>query len=243
MQHFLKYGETQAATRRRGGLRRLVGIRRSTFTDHDNTELKRIIRDKPYLYLDEIQKEMRDCCFGRVWHPSTLWRQLRRLGYSLKNAVIRARQACIEEQDRFKLRLAENVSNPRQYIVLDEVHKSANEALRGRGWSLRGQRLEMEAFFDRGFSKRYTLIAAADIDGFVSEACDLVEREHGRDDNDPTRGTVDIAKFERYVEDCLVPTFGRFEFSEPSNNRSLLSSNPCYRVESKQKMLLLQSRL
>jgi len=73
----------------------------------------------------------------------------------------------------------------------------------------------LDAFFDRGFGKRYTLIGAADINGFVFPACDIVERGHGEDDTDPTRGTVDTTKFENYVRDTLVPNLGNYALAEP----------------------------
>lgn len=214
-QHFLRYGETPAATRRRGGLRALSGRRVTSFTAEDNAELDRIIRDKPHLYLDEIQKEMRDSCNGKVWHVTTLWRQLQRRGYTLQKAVFRARQRCEEERARFMLRLERNTDDPRQFIVIDEAHKSANEARRDRAWSLQGITPALDAYFDRGLGKRYTLIAAADINGFVMDACDIVEREHGDDDTNPFRGTVDTAKFENYVEHRLVPNLGSYALKEP----------------------------
>jgi transposase len=213
--HFLRFGETPAATRRRGGMKVLSGRRVSTFDERDNAELDKIICDKPYLYLDEIQKEMMNACNQKVWHTSTLWRQLRRRGYTLQKAVFRARQRSEEERLRFMSRLESNTMHPRQYIVIDEAHKSTNEARRNRAWSLKGVTPVLDAFFDRGLGKRYTLIAAADINGFVFDACEIIEREQSADDNDPNRGTVDAEKFEDYVEHTLVPNLGDYALDEP----------------------------
>ena len=64
-QHFLKFGECPAATSRRR--RRHRGGRRATsFTPRNNAKLDRIIKGKPYLYLDEIQKEMAKSCNGKI---------------------------------------------------------------------------------------------------------------------------------------------------------------------------------
>ena len=213
-QHFLRFGETPAATRRRGGMRRIAGRRATSFTEQDNAELDHIIAHKPYLYLDEIQLEMKDRCNGKVWHRTTLWSQLRRRGYTLKKAVFRARQRSEEERERFMCRLESNTSHPCQYIVIDETHKSANEARRDRAWSMKGKPAVLESYFDRGFGKRYTMIGAANIDGFVQDACHVIEREEGNA-NDPDRGTVDTEKFEHYVEHYLVPNLGNYSLDEP----------------------------
>lgn len=230
-QHFLKFGETPAASRRRRKLRP-SGTRATSFSQEDNTKLKRIIRDKPYLYLDEIQKEMKECCGGKVWHTSTLWRQMRRLGYSLQKAVFRARLQCRKEQERFMLRLEENTAHPRQYLVIDEVHKSANEARRERAWGIRGVTPVLDGTFDRGFLKRYTMIAAANINGFVESACHLVER----DDNDADRGTVDMAKFEEYVEQYIVPVLGTYELDE--ENSIVIMDNATIHISQRVKDLI-----
>ena len=88
---------------------------------------------------------------------------MKRRGYSLQKAVFQARQRSQEERDRFMLRLKENTTYPRQYIVIDEVHKGAKEERHLRAWGLRGKMPVLEEDFDRGFTKRYTMIGAAHI--------------------------------------------------------------------------------
>ena len=75
------------------------------------------------------------------------------------------------------LRLKENTTHPRQYIVIDEVHKGAKEERHLRAWGLRGKMPVLEEDFDRGFTKRNTMIGAAHINGFVANACTFVERD------------------------------------------------------------------
>ena len=43
-------------------------------------------------------------------------------------------------------------------------------------------------------------------------ACEVVKRD--RSDN---RGTVNTERFEQYVEECIVPILGRFDYSEPNS--------------------------
>lgn len=90
------------------------------------------------------------------------------------------------------------VRNPEQLIWVDETHRSSNDARRRRGWGKRGHTPVIEAHFEEHFRPRYTLIGACDINGFVVPACRIVERE--------SEGTVDMERFERYVDQDLVPT-------------------------------------
>ena len=217
-QHYLHFGETKAETRRRmRSSKRRTGMRvtkATSFSDADSAALEDIVQNKPHLYLDEIQLVMRRTR-GKVWHTSTLWRQIRRLGHTLQDLVVRARQRSETERELFRHRYSTFVDNPNQAIFIDETHRSANASRRRRGWSKKGKPPVIDAFFEEDFRKRYTLIGAADINGFVVEACQIVEREHGKHDNDPTRGTVDMERFEEYVEEYLVPMLGSFGRGEP----------------------------
>lgn len=80
---------------------------------------------------------------------------------------------------------------------------------------MRGQTPFRDAYFNGSHEKRYTLLAAADIDGFILEACEVVVREAGTNDNDPTRGTVDRERFTLWLEQKLIPNLGRYEAGEP----------------------------
>ncbi len=217
--HWLKFGETRAETRQRmkdfnkkKGRRKLP--RSSQFNDGDNRELERIINEKPQLYLDEIQREMRRTR-GKRWHHMTIWNQLHHLGYSLKVAVFRAKQQNVIERSMYQDRLVKYLGDPKYAIFVDETHKSANASRRRRAWSKVGVTPVIDAKFEEDFRTRYTLIAACDINGFVVDACKIVERERSATDNDPDRGTVDSARFLEYVEECLCPCLGKYHLGEP----------------------------
>ncbi len=59
------------------------------------------------------------------------------------------------------------------------------------------------------------MIAVANIDGFIVKVCHVYEREHGPNDEDSFRGTVNTEKFEYYVEHFLSPSLGNYALKEP----------------------------
>lgn len=213
--YFIRFGEVPAKSRR--NLRSTIkGVRASGsrhFSQNDRNVLKNIMDSNPQFYLDEFQDELFKRT-GKVWHTSTIWRQLHTLNYSLKVAIHKATQQDEEEVDDYHLRLLEAVSHPRQLIYVDETARSALASRRKRAWAQQGEEAIIPSFFQRDFDKRYTLIGACDYDGFVQEACLVVERESGINDPNPERGTVDTQRFEDYIEHYLVPTLGKFTLQE-----------------------------
>jgi hypothetical protein len=61
----------------------------------------------------------------------------------------------------------------------------------------------------------YTLLAAADIDGFITSACEVIPNERGNNNNDLTCGTIDQERFELWVEHFLCPVLGNYDEREP----------------------------
>jgi hypothetical protein len=180
----------------------------SSFSADDDKALLDIMDQNPQHYLDEIQILMTRRR-GRRWAASTLWDRMHFLGYTLQAAVNRARQRSELKRMQYRVRLGLMSKNPVQLIFIDETHRSSNASRRRRAWGKRGSPVVIDSFFEEDFRKRYTLIAACDLNGFVLSACKIVEREGDKNDRDPDRGTVTMERFEAYVDQCLVPVLGR----------------------------------
>ena len=60
---------------------------------------------------------------------------------------------------------------------------------------------------------RYTLIAAADINGFIPAACHTVLRDEISEEG--AAGTVDGEYFKYWVKYYLCPMLGSYKFGEP----------------------------
>ena len=147
---------------------------------------------------------------------STLWVALTtQLGYSLQAVTYRAAQRDELERRMYMERVKSFVTDPSMAIFLDECHKGAKESRRRRHWSLRGyQPVALELW--KGENKsRYCMIVAADINGFIINSSDVIHAKRGNNDTDETRGTVNTARFEPWVEHSLVPHLGRFLYGEP----------------------------
>jgi hypothetical protein len=59
------------------------------------------------------------------------------------------------------------------------------------------------------------MLGAADINGFINEACEMVKWRSGADDADPEAGTIDGERFVQWVEHHLVPLLGNYAWGEP----------------------------
>jgi transposase len=207
--YYHKYGEVPAKSKRHRPT--IKGIRTTKcyhFQLKHLRALQEIIEEQPQLYLDEIQVELFSKT-GRLWSTSTIWSKLHTLGYSLKKAVFRAKQQQEQEVNDYMIRLNDRVMHPRQVLFIDETARGALASRRGRAWSLVGITPIVDAPMVREFDKRYTLIAACNWDGFIIPACNIVEREQGKTDNNPERGTVDADRFEEYLREFIVPVLGK----------------------------------
>jgi transposase len=65
--------------------------RLTPFSSSDLQALQEVIDEYPHFYLDKIQAIMKRKT-GKVWHASTLWRQIHNTGYTLQAAVYKAKQ-------------------------------------------------------------------------------------------------------------------------------------------------------
>ena len=221
-EHYMKHWETPVRTAQHlSALKaRYRGIveREKGWSLYDTDALESIIDDIPDLYLDEIQERLL-LSTGNLWSAATIWRKLRRLdgGYSLKIAQNKASQRSEEELKRYKEARAVAVKNPHMACFIDECGSGRQCSERRRLWAKRGKKgvPSRRAKFIGSHGKRYTLLGACDITGFVYPACMVVEHKTSSSDDDPTKGTVDGERFEEWVEKKLCPTLGDYVLREP----------------------------
>jgi len=215
--HFRDHGEAPSITAKRN--KRLSKKYRSTatslWTDETTHVLKLIVDNEPWLYLDEIQNSLY-LDTGTHFSLSTVSRKLRHtLDYSLKLISDKAIQQSKFERDSYIEGRAKVVKDPKMCIFLDESHKSRNESRRRRFWGKRGIPAIAYTEFAPNQDLRYTFLGAADVNGFIPEVCEIVLREQTNDDTDLSRGTVDTARFENWVEVKLCPNLGNYYYGEP----------------------------
>ena len=106
-------------------------------------------------------------------------------------------------------------SRPEMFAFVDEASKDRNASRKRRAWAKRGKPCDVTEAFDVNSESHYTLLAAADIHGFIPEMCDLAFRKRHAADPDLTRGTVDTERFLSWVDHFLVPHLGRCDELEP----------------------------
>jgi transposase len=220
---FMIFGVTQAEDKRDGckysePYRRTRRTRAEGWTREHTRKLKKIVDEHPDLYLDEIQSRFY-ASTGRFFSATTLWRKLHEeVGYSLKVAVDKAKQRDEEERREYQKCLEEIVVRPEQLIYIDETAVGSNASRRRRIWFRRGRTPFRTAYF-MGHLRRYTMIAACDVKGFILGSCETVEREQGINDRNESRGTIDRERFRVWVEQRLVPVLGNASLLE---DRSIL---------------------
>ena len=222
--HYVKFGEvpeqtkrwrkeTKPKKRKRGELDRTDG--ENVWGENDTTMLKEIVDEHPALYLDEIQEHLFQRT-GRNWSTSYIWKKLKdEVGYSLQVATKQAIDRDEELRDEYLESVEEAVMYLDQLVYIDETQKSRNDARRRRYWSQMGVTPVAPDPFHGFRDERYSLLAAADINGFIQSACEVVHRERGDNDRNPTRGTIDQARFELWVEHFLCPVLGNYDEFEP----------------------------
>ena len=106
--------------------------------------------------------------------------------------------------------------HPKMLVAIDETAKMKMSGGRDRMWARIGSRITPYLNRFHGTRKmRYSMIAAADIDGFIIEACSIVLRERGDNDADLYRGTVGRERFKIYLKEKLIPILGNYELGEP----------------------------
>ena len=125
------------------------------------------VNDVPDIYLDELQMELKEA-FGVSADKSTIWRALRRKGYTMKkvcNSIYTiarvhyltpmcpqlsrvAIERSAEKRAEFGVRIG--TYEAEQLIFVDESAVDRRTTYRGRAWAIRGSKATRKAFFVRG---------------------------------------------------------------------------------------------
>lgn len=118
-------------------------------------------------YLDELQESLRDNC-GVEASLQTVWRALKRSGYSMKKVCLitfmediylqktKLTKTAIERSAAKRAAYMTKVGwnyTPEQLVFVDESACNRKMAYRERAWAIRGRRAVRKAFFVRG--RRY----------------------------------------------------------------------------------------
>jgi hypothetical protein len=215
--HFMIFGETPARTEQYcQHIQRTYGdsarIRKKGWV-HDEL-LMEIVEDQPDLYLDEIQIRI-FVVTGLLFCTSYIWKNLKRKGYTLRVGSAVASQQDHEERIRYLEAREKAIKTPEMVVFIDEVSKGRNEARRRRRWAKRGTGTPMfKEPWHGSHGKRYTMLGAADVNGFMIDACEVVHQKNNLNDDDPSRGNIDRERFELWVETFLCPTLGNYALQE-----------------------------
>jgi hypothetical protein len=95
---------------------------------------------------------------------------------SLKVLERMARQRCEAQRQLFREALTGPGALPECYVIMDESSMDRRTLRRRRGWSPRGKPAKLfEVFEVQGSQKLHSLLAVVNSDGFILDACKLVE--------------------------------------------------------------------
>lgn len=103
-------------------------------------------------------------------------------------------------------------------IFIDESNKDRKAAKMKWGWSPRGVAVQYRGLFNQDI--RYTFIGAANHEGFVIPACDIILHKCVEKEAHPP---VDGDRFVEYVRKKLVPVLGNYDRRE--NNSVVVMDN------------------
>jgi hypothetical protein len=147
--------------------------------------IKKKLRRNPSLYFDEISEMFRGK-FGRTITDAMISQALKYDGgrrddrpLSLKTLQVLARQRNAAKRLECQLGLAG--LEPECIIILDESHVADKDCRRRRGWAPVGEPAHIYEYFSGDGTLR-SVLAAVNQDGFVTEACQVVEGGVGDDE-------------------------------------------------------------
>ncbi|PPQ84969.1 hypothetical protein CVT26_008289 [Gymnopilus dilepis] len=141
----------------------LRGRKQARLTSAHIKFLQGTIRHSPDIYLDEL-KELLEDRIGLEVDESTIWRALRRSGFTMKKLTRDALERNEERRGLFRLHYGQNYT-PEQTVFVDESSFDRRTSVRGKAWALSGQRAVRKCFFVRG--RRYSLLPALSFEGII----------------------------------------------------------------------------
>lgn len=233
---FVQSGHWRAATLEEMQKRRANVSRAGSMSALIVGVIKSLVDSEPRLYLDEIVDYLYEnghyspYSTSKKWAVSTVYSVLTvRIKYTLTVLRRKAAEASLAERLRYLQQVRDIPAEC--FVFVDESHVDRSDVHRRRGWSPRGQSTEVIESF--GADVAYTLLAAANIDGFLFTACQAYEGKNDgaslRPPPPPTRSPfrgahpyeslssrVDTAgdNFANWVEFRLCPLLGSFVLSE-----------------------------
>ena len=226
--YFCRYRKTMADDRQRtfimtrnyrrssGSRYRRTRVDRNTkWNNRDRECLIWLLENKKQNFIDEIQSDLL-VLTCKKWSRSHIYREIRRNGFSCSKVYIRAAQIDNMERLEYKIRLEEMCPSPEMVVCIDETARVRMNGERDRIWARTGRYMSAVMYRFFGTRKmRYSMLAAADMDGFIIEACSVALRERGDNEKDMTRGTIGKDRFKLWVKESLIPILGIYELNQP----------------------------
>ena len=192
--------------------KKMAGCKKKNTSDTELLLLKELLDENPNIYLDELTIAF-GVRTGNYVHCSTIWRYVtRELNYSLKVLTHIVREWCVQDKIQFFHTLDILLNEcPKRLITIDDTHKDRNTTRKTRGWAKRNcEALSTCEWFQSVAC--YTLITAADINGFIPVACHTILRDHIS--NEVAAGTLDVEYFLYWIKTYLCPVLGNFLHGE-----------------------------
>ena len=155
-------------------------------TTTDEEYILSLLKARPSIYLDEIQRELESAC-GVFVSIATISRTLTRMQVSKKSLSRNAAERNEELRTLWEIELAE-FNDPDLFVFIDESAVDNKTVQRSQGWSTVGGRSVSRCTFLRG--KRHSVLPALSSDGII--ALEIIE------------GSVNKERFLQFLRDKVV---------------------------------------
>jgi len=115
------------------------------------------------VYLDELRTQLEEACGIKV-HESTVWRALKRRGFTLKKITKAAMERSDLKRFQYMYRIGLNYQ-PDQFVFVDESSFDRRATFRDYAYALKDQHALRKCFSVRG--KRYSILPALSLNGIL----------------------------------------------------------------------------